>query len=50
VEQVEQEILSILWRNIRLVARPDFEETGTWMVKPGCLEKAAKEIAEKFNR
>lgn len=40
-------ILAILKREIRLVARPDYEETETWMVKPGCLERCAELIAAR---
>lgn len=42
----QEAILTILRDTIRLVARPDYEETETWMVKPGCLETCAQKIAD----
>jgi hypothetical protein len=45
-EREERMVLEILKHEIRLVARPDYEETETWMVKPGCLERCAKLIVE----
>lgn len=44
--QAVARIREILMERIRLVPRSDYDETGaTWMVKPGCLDKIAEEIA-----
>lgn len=41
----QAQIETILREKIRLVVRPDYDETETWMVKPGCIESIVAEIA-----
>lgn len=47
-ERATQAVIDILKRELRLVPRPDFEESETWMVKPGNLEHCAKLIVQNL--
>lgn len=39
-------VVAILQAELRLVARPDYDETETWMVKPGNIEHCAGLIVD----
>ena len=45
---MEEKIVRILRRELLLVARPDYEETETWMVKDGNIEHCAKLIVSSL--
>lgn len=47
-EAARKMVVEILERELRLVARPDFADSETWMVKPGCIEHCAKLIVQSL--